>query len=108
MKSQYHIEDTSQIISPALVVFRDLVEENLRMMVAIAGDAQRLRPHCKTHKMREVVQMQLSQGIVKHKCATFAEAEMLATTGVQDFFWPTTSSARISLAPSISVNAFPT
>ena len=86
MKSQYHIEDTSQIISPALVVFRDLVEENLRMMVAIAGDAQRLRPHCKTHKMREVVQMQLSQGIVKHKCATFAEAEMLATTGVQDVF----------------------
>ena len=86
MKSQYHIEDTAQIISPALVVFRDLVEENLRMMVAIAGDAQRLRPHCKTHKMREVVQMQLSQGIVKHKCATFAEAEMLATTGVQDVF----------------------
>ncbi|MBB72878.1 MAG: threonine aldolase [Planctomycetaceae bacterium] len=86
MKSQYHIEDSSQIITPALVVFRDLVEANLRMMIAIAGDAHRLRPHCKTHKMREVVEMQLSHGIVKHKCATFAEAEMLATTGVQDIF----------------------
>ena len=86
MKSHYHIEDTSQIITPALVVFRDLVEENLRKMISIGGDARRLRPHCKTHKMCEVVQMQLSLGIVKHKCATFAEAEMLATTGVEDIF----------------------
>ena len=86
MESHYHIEDTSQIISPALVVFRAIIQDNLRKMISIAGDAGRLRPHCKTHKMREVVAMQLALGIVKHKCATFAEAEMLATAGVQDIF----------------------
>jgi D-serine deaminase-like pyridoxal phosphate-dependent protein len=30
--------------------------------------------------------MQMERGITKHKCATFAEAEMLAEVGVQDIF----------------------
>ncbi len=86
MKACYHIQDTSEIFTPALVVFRELLEENLDGMIAIAGNASRLRPHCKTHKMREVIQMQLDRGISKHKCATFAEAEMLADAGVKDIF----------------------
>ena len=86
MDEHYRIEDTSEIISPGLVVFRDLVERNTRRMIEIAGDVSRLRPHCKTHKMREVVQLQLGEGITKHKCATFAEAEMLAEAGVKDIF----------------------
>ncbi|MCH7989284.1 MAG: alanine racemase, partial [Planctomycetes bacterium] len=84
MHTQYHIEDTTEIITPALVVFRELVEQNLDKMLEIAGSASRMRPHCKTHKMREVVAMQLERGITKHKCATFAEAEMLAEAGVTD------------------------
>src|SRR5438874_5596254 len=56
-------------------------------MIRVAGSAGRLRPHCKTHKMREIVQMQLARGIVKHKCATIAEAEMLAEAGAKDIFW---------------------
>ncbi len=86
MHEHYQIDDTSQIISPGLVVFRDLVERNIERMVEMAGDASRLRPHCKTHKMREVVRLQMDSGITKHKCATFAEAEMLADTGVNDIF----------------------
>jgi D-serine deaminase-like pyridoxal phosphate-dependent protein len=83
---RYAIADTSQILSPGLVVFRDLVERNLDEMIRVAGSASRLRPHCKTHKMREIVEMQLSRGIAKHKCATIAEAEMLAAAGVKDIF----------------------
>ena len=64
-------------------MFRDLVEQNLAEMVRIAGSPARLRPHCKTHKMREVIELELARGIVKHKCATIAEAEMLAEAGVQ-------------------------
>ncbi len=84
MNTLYRIEDTSEIITPALVVFREVLEDNLDKMMAIAGDVSRLRPHCKTHKMREVVEIQLARGITKHKCATFPEAEMLAGAGVQD------------------------
>jgi D-serine deaminase-like pyridoxal phosphate-dependent protein len=83
---RYAIADTSSILSPGLVIFRDLVEQNLSEMVRVAGSASRLRPHCKTHKMREIVEMQIARGIVKHKCATIAEAEMLAEAGVKDIF----------------------
>src|SRR5262245_44830014 len=82
----YRIEDTSQIISPALVVFRELLEANLGSMIAIAGRADRLRPHCKTHKMPQVTKLELARGITRHKCATFAEAEMLADAGAPDIF----------------------
>lgn len=84
MDACYEVQETGQIISPALVVFRDLVEQNLDQMVKIAGDPQRLRPHCKTHKMKEVIELALARGIQRHKCATFAEAEMLANAGVPD------------------------
>lgn len=86
MEQHHHIEDASEIISPGLVVFADIVRENLAAMIAIAGTPERLRPHCKTHKMREIVEMELDMGIMRHKCATFAEAEMLAEAGVEDVF----------------------
>jgi D-serine deaminase-like pyridoxal phosphate-dependent protein len=84
MDACYRIEDTRQIISPGLIVFRELFEANLDSMIRIAGSPSRLRPHCKTHKMLQVTQIELSRRIMKHKCATFAEAETLATAGVLD------------------------
>jgi len=85
-RQRFSIADTSSIISPALVVFTEVLEDNLAEMIRVAGDAGRLRPHCKTHKMVEVVQLEIELGIRKHKCATFAEAEMLALAGVKDIF----------------------
>ena len=50
----------------------------------MAGSAERLRPHVKTHKLAEIVKLQLKAGIHKFKCATIAEAEMLAQAGAKD------------------------
>lgn len=86
MDPKYAIDDTSSILSPGLVVFRDLVEENVEEMIRVAGSPSRLRPHCKTHKMAEVTKLQLDRGITKHKAATFAEAEMLARAGAESVF----------------------
>jgi D-serine deaminase-like pyridoxal phosphate-dependent protein len=86
MHADYRIADVSSIISPGLVVFRELVTANIDRMIEIARDPARLRPHCKTHKMREVAEMELARGITKHKAATIAEAEMLAQAGVKDVF----------------------
>ena len=80
----YEIQDVAAISSPALLIFRQRVEENVKRMLAIAGGPARLRPHIKTHKMREMLQMQLALGITKFKCATLAEAEMAAMAGVSD------------------------
>jgi D-serine deaminase-like pyridoxal phosphate-dependent protein len=84
MDGRYRIDNAGQIISPGIVLFREILEENLDKMIAIAGDASRLRPHCKTHKMQAVTRLELDRGITKHKAATFAEAEMLAEAGVKD------------------------
>ncbi|MGE0378949.1 MAG: D-TA family PLP-dependent enzyme [Planctomycetaceae bacterium] len=85
-QNRYHFEGSEAVCSPALVVFRELLEHNIRTMVETAGDVNRLRPHCKTHKMAAVTRMLLERGITRHKCATFAEAEMLAQAGATDIF----------------------
>ena len=86
MHQRYHIDDTSEIITPGIVLFRDILEGNISKMVEIARDPARMRPHCKTHKMREVVRLQLEAGIAKHKVATFAEAEMVVAAGAKNVF----------------------
>ncbi|MGE3807692.1 MAG: D-TA family PLP-dependent enzyme [Gemmataceae bacterium] len=84
MNSQYAIHDTSRIFSPGLVFFKDLIRRNVAEAIRIAGSAGRLRPHVKTHKTRQIVELELAQGITKHKCATVAEAEMVARAGAPD------------------------
>lgn len=81
---QYEILDPQAIFSPGLVIFREMLVHNLAEMIRLAGGAERLRPHCKTHKTREVIQMEIEAGINRHKCATIAEAEMLADVGAED------------------------
>lgn len=82
----YAIADTSAIPSPGLIFFLDLLRANLARTIELAGSPQRLRPHAKTHKTREVIQLELAAGINKHKVATIAEAELAATAGVPDVF----------------------
>jgi D-serine deaminase-like pyridoxal phosphate-dependent protein len=84
MNPLYAIADTSAIYSPALLFYKDLIRQNLVQAVALAGGPSRLRPHAKTHKTREVVRLALEAGVTKHKCATLAEAEMLAGCGALD------------------------
>ena len=84
MDPRYRVSGTSPIITPALLVFHDILEGNIDHMLQIAGAPSRLRPHCKTHKMREVIRLQLTRGVAKHKAATFAEAEMLVEAGAKD------------------------
>ena len=82
--SWYAISNVAEIPSPALLVYPDRVEENIRRMIRMAGGVARLRPHVKTNKLPEVVRMQIDQGITKFKCATIAEAEMVAACQAPD------------------------
>jgi D-serine deaminase-like pyridoxal phosphate-dependent protein len=74
----YAVDNVAEIPSPALLIYPERVEENIRRMVLLAGGVGRLRPHMKTNKLPEVIRMHLDQGITKFKCATIAEAEMIA------------------------------
>lgn len=74
----------SHVPSPALLVYRNILEHNLDQMLDVAGSADRLRPHCKTHKTREIVRLLLGRGVAKHKCATLREAAMCIDAGARD------------------------
>jgi D-serine deaminase-like pyridoxal phosphate-dependent protein len=84
MNPAYILHDPSDVLSPALLFYKDLIRRNLTRAIEIAAGPERLRPHVKTHKTREIVRMELEAGVTKHKCATIAEAEMLASCGVND------------------------
>ena len=77
----YRVGNAAEIPSPALVVYPERVEENLRRMIQLAGGTARLRPHMKTHKMPELIRLQVARGISRFKCATLAEAEITAEAG---------------------------
>lgn len=79
----YQVHNPDKVLSPSLLIYKERIAFNINLMIEIAGSADRLVPHVKTHKMAEVTQMQLKAGITKFKCATIAEAEMLAQTGAK-------------------------
>mgnify|MGYP001007671249 CR=1 FL=1 len=80
----YEINRVEDVISPALVVYPDRIEANIKMMIQIAGGTDSLRPHIKTHKIAEIINLQLKHGINKFKCATIAEATLLAKCDAPD------------------------
>jgi D-serine deaminase-like pyridoxal phosphate-dependent protein len=84
MHPHYLLHDPSTVFSPGLLFYRDVIRDNIAKLIARVGDPARLRPHVKTHKTREIARLQLQAGITKHKCATIAEAEMLAGVGAPD------------------------
>ena len=84
MNPAYTLTDVASVFSPALVFFPELIRNNIARVIEKAGGPERLRPHVKTHKTREIAKLLLSAGVTKHKCATIAEAEMLASVGAPD------------------------
>lgn len=80
----YRIDDPAGILSPGLVFFPELIRANIGHSIRLCGGPDRIRPHFKTHKTAEIAAMQIEAGIGRHKCATVAEAEILASAGAAD------------------------
>jgi D-threonine aldolase len=84
MQQWFHIANADEVPSPALLLYEERIDQNIEKMLRIAGGTERLRPHMKTHKLAELIQKQRTRGIQKFKCATVAEAEMVASCGAGD------------------------
>ena len=80
----YEVTTTDRLLTPCILVYPQIIKQNLLETIRIAGSVDRLRPHVKTHKTPEIVKLELEVGITKHKCATLFEAAMLAECGVSD------------------------
>ncbi|WP_316831563.1 D-TA family PLP-dependent enzyme [Pedobacter aquatilis] len=80
----YLLPDEGNLATPSLVFYETYILENIRLLKAMINDTGRLRPHVKTHKNMEITKLLISEGINKFKCATIAEAEMLALAAASD------------------------
>jgi len=92
----YQVKEIETIDSPALIVYKERVQQNINSIIAMKDVAQ-LRPHIKTNKIAEVCAMMLAKGITKFKCATIAEAEMLGMIKAPDVllaYQPTPTKAK--------------
>ncbi|MFW9835227.1 MAG: alanine racemase, partial [Candidatus Thorarchaeota archaeon] len=73
------------LISPAILVDIDRVENNISEMAARAREGGvSLRPHIKTHKCIEIGKMQLDAGAEGITVSTLAEALAFADAGFDD------------------------
>ena len=84
MEDWFSIADIDVLDTPALVVYPDRVKYNINLLAKNINSLDRLRPHIKTHKCKEVIFLTMQAGINKFKCATIAEAELLGIGGVSD------------------------
>lgn len=83
----YHFFGEDAIPSPALIYYSDAIEANTRLTIQLAGDPERLWPHIKTHKMAQMLKMQVSMGIHRFKCATYQEVRLACESGATDCLW---------------------
>ncbi|MFA5026383.1 MAG: alanine racemase [Candidatus Methylomirabilota bacterium] len=84
MDPRYRIGNAEALDTPALVFYEARIRENIERMGRLLGGFSRLRPHVKTHKCREILDMQLAAGITRVKCATPKEVRFAAEAGVRD------------------------
>src|SRR5690242_6799365 len=80
----YDVDNTDKIDSPALLIYKERLQQNIETAISIVKDPDKLRPHIKTNKSKEVCRMLMAAGIKKFKCATIAEAELLGEIKAND------------------------
>lgn len=81
----WEINPGTLIDTPFLAVYEDRIRFNIERLISSAnGETQKLRPHIKTHKIGEILELFKIYNIKKVKCATIAEAELAAIHEIPD------------------------
>ena len=81
----YRIRQEGRLLTPALLVYPEIVDANIRTTVQMAaGDANRWRPHVKTAKIPFVMRRMMDFGVRAFKCSTTLELATLCALGAED------------------------
>lgn len=81
----YRVSGAEKIMTPALLIYPDLVESNIQATLRMVGnDPDRWRPHIKTAKLGATVEKMLQNGIRNYKCATTLELLTACRLGAAD------------------------
>jgi D-serine deaminase-like pyridoxal phosphate-dependent protein len=84
-ESKYQLVDAEAVLTPALIIYRDIVESNIRNTIRLlGGDTNHWRPHVKTAKLAMTMKLMMQQGVKQFKCATSLELLSLCECGAED------------------------
>ena len=79
----YNVADPDALETPAMLLFQDMLDHNIRSVCEVVGGGQNLIVHVKTHKSEAVARKQVEAGIGGFKCATLKETEMVLQAGAR-------------------------
>ena len=81
----YRVLDSEKVLTPALVMYPDIVAANIERTIALlGGNARRWRVHIKTAKMAYTLRMLAKRGVRNFKCATTLELLTACQNGAED------------------------
>ncbi len=80
-RENYCVADPDSLETPAMLLFREQMEHNIRSACELGGGGQNLVAHVKTHKSEAIVRRQLEHGVDGFKCATLKELETVLQAG---------------------------
>ena len=81
----YEIDDADRILTPALLIYPELVDSNIKATLKmLGGDPNRWRPHIKTAKIGAILRQLMDHGIVNFKCSTTLELLTACQVGAAD------------------------
>lgn len=82
---QYRLEEPDRLMTPALLVYPELVDANIKAAIRMAGgDPARWRPHIKTTKIPAVVELLIANGVSRLKCSTTLELRVACQARADD------------------------
>jgi D-serine deaminase-like pyridoxal phosphate-dependent protein len=83
--SRYAVDQTENILTPALVIYPELVDHNIRQTLQLLeGNPDRWRIHVKTAKLQSTMERLVSHGVVNFKAATTLELLTACASGAKD------------------------
>ena len=85
LPSLYAFANADRLLTPALLIYPDLVDANIRATLLLVGrDANRWRPHIKTAKIPSVIRQMIGHGVRSFKCSTTLELLTACQAGASD------------------------
>ncbi len=79
----YSVAEPDAFETPAMLLFQDMMDHNIRSVCEMAGGGRNLMVHVKTHKSEAVARKQVEVGIDGFKCATLKELAMVLQAGAR-------------------------
>ncbi|HEX5731622.1 MAG TPA: alanine racemase [Blastocatellia bacterium] len=80
----YLIENASEVLTPALAIYTEILDQNIAVTLDLVGSADRWRPHVKTAKLSYVMRRLVDRGVMNFKCSTTLELRVACEAGAAD------------------------